>query len=216
LWALVQGSPLVEDAAETYDEAAKVATCTIKRRGRATATVQRFSRDDAVMAGLWDKQGPWKTNPRRMLQMRARAFAARDALPDVLKGLAIAEEAIDTPPEREINQAEAPKRGAAALREAARAAVDAPPAAPEPQDDAIGAEAASPTAPDKEDAPEAATERPMEDRLADAIAYLDELSTVGEVDAYVREVVPDEVAAVGDFGKAVERRLAAIRAKKAK
>jgi hypothetical protein len=56
----------------------------------------------------------------------------------------------------------------------------------------------------------------MEDRLADAIAYLDELSTVGEVDAYVREVVPDEVAAVGDFAKAVERRLSSIRAKKAK
>lgn len=37
------------------------------------------------------------TYPRRMLQMRARSFALRDAFPDVLKGLITIEEAQDIP-----------------------------------------------------------------------------------------------------------------------
>jgi hypothetical protein len=35
---------------------------------------------------------------KRMLQMRARAWALRDVFTDVLKGLSMAEEAMDTPP----------------------------------------------------------------------------------------------------------------------
>ena len=50
---------------------------------------------DAKRAGLWTKAGPWQTYPRRMLQMRARSFALRDAFPDVLKGLISVEEALD-------------------------------------------------------------------------------------------------------------------------
>lgn len=54
-----------------------------------------FSVNDAKTAGLWGKAGPWKQYPDRMLQMRARGFAARDGAADVLAGLYIAEEAQD-------------------------------------------------------------------------------------------------------------------------
>jgi hypothetical protein len=72
-----------------------VATCTAQRRGYPQPTVVRFSVSDAKKASLWGKTGPWSQYPRRMLQMRARGFALRDAFPDVLKGLVTAEEAQD-------------------------------------------------------------------------------------------------------------------------
>jgi hypothetical protein len=72
------------------------AICVAKRRGRKPVTA-KFSVDDAKRAGLWGKQGPWTQYPKRMLQMRARGFALRDAFPDVLKGLITSEEAMDFP-----------------------------------------------------------------------------------------------------------------------
>ena len=72
------------------------AFCMAKRRG-ASPVLARFSVADAKRAGLWGKQGPWQQYPVRMLQMRARGFALRDAFPDVLKGIVTAEEAQDTP-----------------------------------------------------------------------------------------------------------------------
>lgn len=74
-----------------------VATCTAQRRGYPQPTVVKFSVSDAKKASLWGKSGPWSQYPRRMLQMRARGFALRDAFPDVLKGLVTAEEALDYP-----------------------------------------------------------------------------------------------------------------------
>jgi len=74
----------------------RVATCTIKRKGE-PPVVRTFCVFDAKRAKLWDKEGPWKTYPDRMLQMRARGFAGRDAFPDALKGLSFAEEAMDIP-----------------------------------------------------------------------------------------------------------------------
>lgn len=61
-----------------------------------------FSVADAKEAKLWTKDGPWQTARKRMLKMRARAFAARDGAPDVLRGLRIREEEEDIPstPER--------------------------------------------------------------------------------------------------------------------
>jgi len=73
------------------------AVCETQRAGSPIATRQTFSVNDAKRAGLWAKAGPWTQYPKRMLQMRARAFALRDAYPDVLKGLSFAEEAQDTP-----------------------------------------------------------------------------------------------------------------------
>ena len=56
---------------------------------------RRFSINDAKRARLWTKEGPWQTYPGRMLQMRARSWALRDAAPQVLKGIQIREEAED-------------------------------------------------------------------------------------------------------------------------
>ena len=54
-----------------------------------------FSVHDAKTAGLWAKVGPWKQYPERMMQMRARGYAARDGAADVLMGLYLREEAED-------------------------------------------------------------------------------------------------------------------------
>jgi hypothetical protein len=70
--------------------------------------------EDAKRAGLAGKQGPWQQYPKRMLQMRARAFALRDVFPDVLRGVYVAEEAADMPPERDMGAAEIVKDQAAA------------------------------------------------------------------------------------------------------
>jgi hypothetical protein len=97
--ALVQSSPVCEYVAEKVegDGENMVAICTAKRRGYPEATAVRFSVADAKKAALWGKSGPWSQYPRRMLQLRARGFALRDAFPDVLKGLVTAEEAQDYP-----------------------------------------------------------------------------------------------------------------------
>jgi len=95
--ALVMGTGLVEDSEERVDGEGdnRVATCMMKRKGVKTPTVRTFSVADAKTAGLWGKTGPWKQYPNRMLQMRARGFAIRDAFPDALHGLITAEEAQD-------------------------------------------------------------------------------------------------------------------------
>jgi hypothetical protein len=97
--ALVQASSVCEDVEEYFEGEGTpnpVAVCVAKRKGRKPVTA-KFSVEDAKRAGLWGKQGPWSAYPKRMMQMRARGFALRDAFPDVLKGLITAEEAQDYP-----------------------------------------------------------------------------------------------------------------------
>lgn len=96
--ALVRQSPVCEDIEERFegDGDNLVAVCIAKRVGK-RPVMQSFSVDDAKRAGLWGKSGPWQQYPKRMLQMRARGFALRDAFPDVLRGLLSAEEAADIP-----------------------------------------------------------------------------------------------------------------------
>jgi hypothetical protein len=97
--ALVQASAVcdgIEESFENEDTMSMVAVCVAHRKNR-KPVVARFSIADAQRAGLWNKQGPWTAYPKRMLQMRARGFALRDAFPDVLKGLITAEEAQDYP-----------------------------------------------------------------------------------------------------------------------
>lgn len=101
--ALVRSSPLCEYIIEEDD--GRTATCKVKRRGE-PEQFRTFSMDDAKAAGLLGKQGPWTQYPKRMRQMRARAFAVRDVFPDVLKGLPVAEEVMDTPTERHMGQVE--------------------------------------------------------------------------------------------------------------
>ena len=92
--ALVRGSGLVEDFREDLHEPSMTATCTIKRKDQPTPISRTFSKADAEKAGLWGKNN-WSGYPKRMLQMRARAFALRDGFTDVLKGIAVAEEQQD-------------------------------------------------------------------------------------------------------------------------
>lgn len=66
-----------------------------KSRGMDRPVERRYSVEDAKRAGLWGKSGPWSQHPKRMLQMRARSFAIRDAFPGALKGMILAEEARD-------------------------------------------------------------------------------------------------------------------------
>lgn len=97
--ALVKGSGLLDSIDEDVGEDA--ATCTVKRRGEQPVS-RTFSMADAKRAGLAGKQGPWTQYPRRMMQMRARAWALRDVFPDVLRGVFVADEAQDMPPEHDI------------------------------------------------------------------------------------------------------------------
>lgn len=72
----------------------RAAMCRVTRPD-GMVTERRFSVADAMTAGLWGRQGPWKQYPDRMLAMRARGFAARDGAADALAGLYIAEEMQD-------------------------------------------------------------------------------------------------------------------------
>ena len=92
---------------------ARCAVCEIKRPDGETIE-RRFSIGDAKRAGLWqtaakvkrngkdgswyekDNDSPWFRFPERMLQMRARGFAARDGAADALSGLYLREE-LDEP-----------------------------------------------------------------------------------------------------------------------
>ena len=104
LLGLVQVSPQYE----WHNEAESVPTkgvCIVKRKGHEPHRVE-FSIEDAKRAGLLGKSGPWQQYTARMLTLRARAFALRDKFADVLKGLSMAEEALDIPqPQQEFKVA---------------------------------------------------------------------------------------------------------------
>lgn len=72
------------------------ALCRVKRRDIPSWVERSFTVDDAKTAGLWGKAGPWKDHPRRMLQMRVRSWVLKDAFPDKLMGLSVAEYDHDT------------------------------------------------------------------------------------------------------------------------
>ena len=98
--AICMNSGLLEDIQETLKGSGTeadplIATCTIKRRGKPSPIVSVFTQMDAKKAGLWNKTGPWTQYPKRMMKMRARSFALRDAFPDVLSGMSSAEEMQD-------------------------------------------------------------------------------------------------------------------------
>ena len=96
--AVCSGHPDFEDISEEpiIDDKGNIVgyVCTVKRKGR-SAVIQSFTKTQANLAGLWDKQGPWKAYPERMLQMRARSFALRDSFADALGGVRVVEEVRD-------------------------------------------------------------------------------------------------------------------------
>jgi hypothetical protein len=98
--ALAQGHPDYEWHREYYDEEKQAAVCTVKRKGAPEHTYQ-FSMSDVVAGGYDKKPGPWQTERKRMMQMRARR-AFRDQFADALKGVYIAEEAQDIQPSEQV------------------------------------------------------------------------------------------------------------------
>lgn len=116
--AIVRGSGLLEYITEDPTDAG--CTCTVKRRGD-PEVVRTFTVEDAKKAGLYGKQGPWQQHPKRMMQMRARAFALRDVFTDVLRGVHIAEIAQDEPAEKDMGKAEEVQKPAAPKTRAERA-----------------------------------------------------------------------------------------------
>jgi hypothetical protein len=107
--ALVRASGLAERIGERIEGEGPAqwnAVCEVLRRGEAEPVVRTFSVEDAKRARLWGKAGPWTDYPRRMLQMRARAFALRDAFADVLGGLYLREEIEEEPRRVHVLKAE--------------------------------------------------------------------------------------------------------------
>jgi hypothetical protein len=105
--ALALCLPHLEDQPDEYTDGegdAKTAHCILARKGRKPVH-STFSIADAKAAGLYQKRGsngqstPWITHEPRMMKMRARGFGLRDTCADILRGIAIAEEAMDIPPE---------------------------------------------------------------------------------------------------------------------
>ncbi len=105
LMAIIHASRELKEFSETIEDTEAeglVATCRVVRRQRligddfsSIETVRTFSQADADLAGLWGKRGPCSQYPNRMLQLRARAFALRDAFADKLGGLSVTEDARD-------------------------------------------------------------------------------------------------------------------------
>lgn len=94
--AIVMAHPQFDDIEESVsgDGDKMIATCTIKRKGR-SPVIRTFSAADAKRARLWEKEGPWKQYTSRMMQLRARGFALRDAFPDAMRGFKTVEEVQD-------------------------------------------------------------------------------------------------------------------------
>jgi hypothetical protein len=100
LLGIVLAHPDCEDVIETSEGAGEnyTAICEVRRKGR-TPVVRKFGVADAKRAGLTGK-GVHANYPQRMLQMRARAFACRDAFADALRGLGSREEMESVEPRR--------------------------------------------------------------------------------------------------------------------
>lgn len=102
LVAVCKSHPDFRGIEESFIEEEDKAVCVVKRNiaGTIEITKKSFSYKDAQRANLTNKQGPWKQYPTRMLQLRARGFALRDAFPDAIKGIITTEEAMDFPEEK--------------------------------------------------------------------------------------------------------------------
>jgi hypothetical protein len=98
--ALVRASGLCVSVREgvTGNGDERYGFCEVVRRGDENTIARVFKIADAKAAKLWGRSGPWTEYPDRMLMLRARGFALRDAFPDVLRGLVTREEAQDYPP----------------------------------------------------------------------------------------------------------------------
>ncbi len=92
------------------------AYCTIKRRNQEPVT-RSFSIEDAKVAGLWGKVGPWQQYKKRMLQHKARTYACRDTFADALYGLLSEQEAIEIVEQEKVEVKTVPNKGMKGLEE---------------------------------------------------------------------------------------------------
>lgn len=97
LMAIISSKDDFEYCDETFDEDTQTAICKIKRVDK-PEQIRTFSLEDARKAGISNRSPVWKTYPKRMAQMRARAFAVRDVFPHHLCGISIKEEVEDYKP----------------------------------------------------------------------------------------------------------------------
>lgn len=200
--ALVRADARCEDVEETIsgDGDKRQATCIAKRKG-SKPTIRTFNVDDAKKAGLWNKSGPWQQYPSRMLQLRARAFALRDAFPDILKGIGIREEVEDIQV-RDASPAPPPPPAELTAPEPPKISESAPANPPRQEADAAGT---SLSIPQPNDVPAA----PFEDGINpdDEIASLDEklgfAKSADDVEAWYVET--DIEAVLADFSGYVEK-----------
>ncbi|MEZ2410497.1 recombinase RecT [Bosea sp. RCC_152_1] len=212
------GTPPADWPSPKDDERDYKAVCIVKRKGE-DEVVKEYSIADAVVAKLWNKSGPkgptpWVTNPKRMLAMRARAFALRDAFTDILKGMPIAEEMIGDETEdanyRPIssnNSAPPPPPSDDELNSALKvedAVIVSESAAIAPKD-AADAAGASTTAPQAADAPAAPSEDAIdpEAELSNLDEKLGFATNSDDVEAWYVET--DVEAVLADFTGFVER-----------
>jgi len=105
--AIVRASPLCEYFIEKWEGSGDnlKAVCRTKRRGEPEEQLRDFSMTDARTADLLGKD-TYKKFGKRMLQMRARAWLIRDVYTDLIRGLHMAEEAMDMPPEKHMGPAD--------------------------------------------------------------------------------------------------------------
>jgi hypothetical protein len=92
---MLVGKPVKEWIGNKPDSDDYGCRVSLKRLGEDELYVGEFTIAQAKIAGLWKKAGPWSTYPDRMLYWRALSWAAREGFPDVLRGIAIAEEQQD-------------------------------------------------------------------------------------------------------------------------
>lgn len=79
------------------------AVVSVRRKGEDIITSE-YTAEDAKVAGLWAKAGPWTQHPKRMLTMKARNFALRAAFADVFLGMEYsAEELLEVAESKIIN-----------------------------------------------------------------------------------------------------------------
>jgi len=176
--ALCKSHPVCEWIKESFD-ADGAAICIAKRRGDTDPVERRFSLDDAKKAQLIGKQGPWTQYPRRMLQMRARSWCLRDAFPDLLRGMAVAEEEQDST----VATVEPPPidpTATATARLKSRLAPQPALPAPPPNMDAQTGELLPATSP-------ASTE--PADPIADLLLLIGEAKTVADLEAHRDAIV---------------------------
>lgn len=140
--ALVKADPRCRGVKETIEGEgdAMTARCVVRRAygDEIEETEATFSVADAKRAKLWGKAGPWTQYPKRMLAMRARGFAIRDAFPDAMRGMITAEEAQDYPTKsapRDVTPPQDPKPEPAPEPKSKPKSAKAAPA--EPVEDAV-------------------------------------------------------------------------------